>query len=127
LTTPKGQWYNQTKGGKTFKMVKGNKITNYSPLEGTLNFLASYPLSNSFREDALNDKVEDIAVDTVCASDTGIWETGIKRESVEGKWVIVEQYEDIQEAEEGHQKWLKLMTEQPDAKLEDIDMWNLGL
>jgi len=110
-------------------MVKGKKITNYSPLGGALNFLSGFPssMSDSFRRDVLTNKVGDITVDTVCAFDTGIWETGIKRESIEGKWVIVEQYEDAQEARKGHQKWLELMTNQPDAKLEDIDMWNLGL
>ncbi len=45
---------------------------------------------------------------------------------IEGKWVIVEQYEGREHAEKGHDKWVKMMTEDPDFPLKDIDQWSLG-
>jgi len=55
-----------------------------------------------------------------------LWETGIERLSIEGNWVIVEQYEDRDHAVAGHKKWVGLMTEYPDFPLKDIDSWGLG-
>ena len=105
-----------------------------NPIEGALNFMSTLA-SGGFEEagkDCFNDQILDnekgnITVDTVCAPDTNIWETGIERLGIEGKWVIVEQYPDREEAEKGHQKWLELMKSQSDAPLKDIDMWSLGL
>lgn len=80
-----------------------------------------------FRESALNEKVGDITIDTVKAFDTEMWETGIERMSIEGKWIIVEQYETKEQAAEGHNKWVELMKEKPKMKLKDINLWNLKL
>ena len=77
------------------------------------------------RDMALTDELEGISIDTCCAFDTGVWETGILREKVEGKWVIVSQYETKEEAEEGHKGWVELMKTDPACKLVDINMWNL--
>ena len=80
------------------------------------------------RAAALNDELHGglVEVDTVFVNDTGYHETGIRREKVEGKWVIVEQYPDKSAAALGHEKWVKILTEYPDFPLEDIDLWSLN-
>ena len=108
----------------------GRKITSVNPLMGALGAFEmtkdqALGKDVSGRKTALTDKVGDITIDTCIPSDTGIWETGIKRESVEGAWVIVSQYESDKEAEKGHKQWVKLMKEEPECELKDINMWNL--
>ncbi len=66
-----------------------------------------------------------ITVDTCYTADTKLYETGIRRVDIEGKWVIVEQYPNANEAEKGHAKWVKILTEYPDYPLKDIDQWSL--
>jgi hypothetical protein len=109
--------------------MKGKKITSVNPMEGTMGFLsilASGGDNSAVRATAINTKLDGgITVDTCCASDTGVWETGIRRESIEGKWVIVSQYENAEEAQKGHAEWVKLLKEAPKAELKDINMWNL--
>ena len=115
--------------------MKGKRITSQQPLEGAINFLSSYAkiLSDpdgEFKKNrtaAINDVVGDITIDTCIPSDTGIWETGIERKSVEGEWVIVSQYETEEEAIVGHNNWVDLMKTNPTCELKDIDMWNLGI
>jgi len=76
---------------------------------------------NVDRSDAFRDAWNNIIVDTVVAYDTNMWETGIM---VEGNgWVIVEQYEDREEAKKGHAKWVKRMKSNPRCELKDIDLW----
>lgn len=65
-------------------------------------------------------------ISTILAGDTQIHETGILRPSIEGKWVIIEQYPDEWMATVGHKKWIGIMTEFPDFPLKDIDMWNIN-
>jgi len=50
------------------------------------------------------------------------YETGIKHSRYnEEKWVIVEMYDDVEEAKTGHAKWVKLMTgETLPATLKDV-------
>ena len=117
--------YRINKGGT----MKGKKITSLQPLEGALDFLSSMPavLTNNHRTDVFTDELEGISIDTCKATDTRIWETGINREHIEGKWVIVSQYKDREEAEIKHKEWVEEMRKNPDAPLKDIDMWNLGL
>lgn len=94
------------------------KPVKVDPLSGALNFLSA--LGESFvtgkygnRNTALNNKLDNgIIVDTVLAADTELWETGIKKPDY--KWIIVEQYEDAEKAAEGHNKWVKLLSEEPD-------------
>lgn len=94
-----------------------------APLTGVMNFFAS---GMQGPHEQITTKVSDtIIVDTSLPSDTNIWETGIKRTEVEGKWVIVEQYPDKKHAEVGHKRWSKQMAEFPDYPLKDIDMWSL--
>ena len=107
---------------KTGGMMEAMETNKVDPFTGALNFLAKGmqgPLEQ------ITDRVVDITIDSCLASDTRLWETGIKRPSIEGKWVIVEQYKDKPHAEEGHKKWVKLMKESPDFPLEDIDQWSL--
>ena len=68
---------------------------------------------------SLNTKENGWVVDTVKAFDTGIWETGIDPKST-GNWVIVEQYDSDVHAKEGHEKWVKLMRENPNRTLPDL-------
>ena len=99
------------------------KPVRVSPLEGLLQLLAS---GFERPSEQITDKIGSITIDTSLPSDTHIWETGIKRMSIEGKWGIVEQYPNKTEAEIGHKKWTNLMTEFPDYPIKDIDNWNLG-
>ena len=115
--------------------MKGKKITSVDPMVGALGFLSSYTKALSDpqgafeknRATAVRDKVGDITIDTCIPSDTGIWETGIRRESVEDGWVIVSQYETEEEAIVAHSNWVNLMRTDPTCELKDIDMWNLGI
>lgn len=95
------------------------------PLTGLIKLLESLASGNPFPDKAFTTKVGDITVDTAPPKDTKIWETGIKRPT-EGKWVIVEQYPDEEEAKAGHQKWVEFMMENPNAPLKDIDLWSLN-
>uniref|UniRef100_A0A6H1ZRV5 Uncharacterized protein n=1 Tax=viral metagenome TaxID=1070528 RepID=A0A6H1ZRV5_9ZZZZ len=110
--------------------MKGKLVKSVNPLIGalgTLEMMKDQVLGKdvSGRDEALNDELDGIVVDTCCPSDTGIWETGIRREKLEGIWVIVSQYDSKEEAEKAHKKWVKLMRTDPTCKLQDINMWNL--
>ncbi len=112
--------------------MKGERITSVNPLVGALSafeMMKDQALGKdvSGRATSLTDELEGITVDTCCPSDTCVWETGIKREKIEGEWVIVSQYVDKEKATKGHKQWVELMKLTPDCKLKDIDMWNLGL
>ena len=110
----------------------GRKITSVNPLEGALSALSfmkdqALGMDTSGRDrGAMREELDGIVIDTCIPSDTNVWETGINRESVEGKWVIVSQYESDEEAEKGHKQWVELMKEEPGCELKDIDNWNLG-
>ena len=105
------------------------------PITGVLQFMSALRESildseKAFQENratATTTKLHNdtVIIDTCYPLDTRIYETGIKREKMEGKWVIVEQYENKAMAEKGHQKWVNILTEYPDYPLKDIDMWNL--
>lgn len=108
----------------------GKRVTSMNPLVGAmgaLEMMKDQALGKevSGRDTAMADEMGDITIDTCIPSDTGVWETGIKRKSVEGEWVIVSQYDSDKEAKEGHEQWVKLMKEKPTCKLKDINMWNL--
>uniref|UniRef100_A0A6M3KJG0 Uncharacterized protein n=1 Tax=viral metagenome TaxID=1070528 RepID=A0A6M3KJG0_9ZZZZ len=109
--------------------MKQRKLTSENPLVGALSFLSSMSeaMTDSYRKDAFTDEFEGVVVDTCCPPDTHIWETGILRGNIEGKWVIVGQYESREEAETEHKKWVTYLKENPVCNLKDIDMWNLGL
>jgi len=106
-------------------------VKRVSPMEGALSTLMGMKEqiitggNPSWRRDALNDKVGDIEIDTCCAFDTGMWETGINRPEPEGKWVIVKQYKSRKYAETGHKLWVELITKDPQMELKDINLWGL--
>jgi len=96
-----------------------------SPMEGALNFLGAMAEGTLPPKERFNTEVGcRIVVDTCLPGDTRIWETGIERDGE--PWVIVEQYPDKDAAVKGHNHWVKLMTEEPDFPLKDIDMWSLN-
>lgn len=108
----------------------GKKITSVPPIIGALSAFemmkdAALGKDVSGRATALTDEWDDITVDTCIPTDTGVWETGIERKSIEGKWVIVSQYENTEEAQVGHNKWVELLKKNPKSKLTDINNWNL--
>ena len=99
------------------------KPVRVDSLTGVLNFLAT---GMQGPHEQISTKVSDtIVVDTSLPRDTNSWETGINREDIEGKWVIVEQYPDKEHAEVGHKRWSEQMDEFPDYPLKDIDTWSL--
>ncbi len=78
---------------------------------------------NTSRKDVLNTTENGWTVDTCCAFDTHIWETGIYPPN-SGNCVIVEKYPSGKEdAIIGHEKWVKLMRENPNRKLPDLDVF----
>lgn len=96
------------------------------PITGALNFLSTFASGNPYPDEQITNEVsKSITVDTALPKDTMVWETGIKRMEIEGKWVIVEQYPDKESAQIGHKRWVEQMTEYPDYPLKDIDTWNL--
>jgi len=85
-------------------------------------------LDNPYPDKQITTKLQGntIIIDTSLPKDTNIWETGIKRTNFDdGEWVIIEQYEDENEAQRGHDKWVGLMKSTPDMPLKDIDSWSL--
>jgi hypothetical protein len=108
--------------------MKGKKITQSNPIGLRSSVIGSLSLGINNQPNRLNITTElpdDITVDTCLASDTGLWETGINRRKIEGFWVIVSQYESTEEAKQGHNAWVKLMTDNPLAELEDINIFNI--
>ena len=99
-------------------------VKKISVIEGVLSTLQAIE-EPEFREFSKNDVIGDITIDTVKAFDIGMFETGIKRMSIEGKWIIVEQYKDRKEAQKGHNKWVELMRKNSKVELKDINLWNI--
>lgn len=100
-------------------------IKRVSPLTGVTNLLAAFTLDNPYPDKMIRDEIGDITVDTSLPKDTNIWETGIERRSIEDKWVIVEQYKNEKDAEQGHKSWVARLKANPGMKLKDIDQWSL--
>lgn len=72
-----------------------------------------------WREDGFRAELDnDIIVDTCHPTDTNRWETGIKQN---GEWYVAEDYDSMKEAEEGHKKWVRVMTENPSYDLNTRD------
>jgi hypothetical protein len=95
-------------------------IKTIDPIKGVLSTFEQIGKPNKFRNEALNTVIGNITVDTVIAFDTHMWETGIERE---GKWTIVEQYNNKEEAVKGHNKWVGKIKKNPKIELEDINVW----
>ena len=103
------------------------KAVRKDPITGLLTYLSALAQSSlegtPFSSGQITTEVGNITIDTCLPRDTNIWETGIERPDIEGKWVIVEQYPDEEAAQQGHEKWTKLMTKLPNYPLRDIDQW----
>ena len=93
-----------------------------SGIKGLLDFIQGNikDPKKSFRKDAITDEINGIAIDTACPSDTGKWETGIKVK----EWIIVEQYENKEDALKGHKKWVEAV-KSGQRSFKDIDLWGL--
>ena len=104
-------------------MIKA--IKTITAIEGIISLSENIGREPEFRKDVYNDVIGDITIDTAKAFDTRMWETGIERKSIEGEWIIVEQYKSKEEAEKKHKKWVELMKSTPKMELEDINLWNL--
>ena len=100
------------------------KPKQVNPFEGIGNFLEAR-LNGVKPRKIVRTKLGDITIDTCISSDFCLPETGIRRESIEGKWIVVEQYETIDTANIGHDKWVALIKQSPTIPLHDIDLWNL--
>jgi hypothetical protein len=102
-------------------------LKTISPMVGILSTLdaqvkAINRTEMPHRKDVFTTKVKNIVIDTCCAHDTNMWETGVNPKE---KWIIVEQYHSRTEAEKGHNTWVKKIKKNPKIKLTDIDIWNL--
>lgn len=94
-----------------------------NPIEGMMKTMGALSgITTVDRSDVFNDKFNNIVVDTVEAFDTHEWETGIE---IDGKWIIVEQYETREKAKSGHNEWVKTMKKNPKKKLKDVNVWSL--
>ena len=71
---------------------------------------------------------DDMIIDTCYASDTGLYETAISHPKYNGgSWIIVEEYENREEAQKGHNKWVKKMTSKKLPKnLKDVSSTDIA-
>ena len=79
-----------------------------------------------WRKDVFNIMIGDLTIDTCYAPDVRKWETGIEKD---GKWTIVEEYPDRENAVIGHAKWVKLIKENSNTELKgcrDSMEWFFG-
>ena len=98
-----------------------------APFTGVLNLFSCLAAGHTGPLEKITAKLhqDTVVVDTCLPPDTILWETGVYRKSIEGKWVIVENYKDRKCAEAGHRKWVSILTEYPDYPIKDIDQWSL--
>ena len=102
--------------------VQNNPLAG-GPLGLGLGILTMMTTDSGFRSDALTTEVGELMVDTVCPSDSGLWETGIKR----GLWIIVEQYANDAAARVGHAKWVAACEADPLQKFVDVFYADMGI
>lgn len=77
--------------------------------------------ANYFDRLVKNDKIKNVEVDTVYATDTDCYETGIQDRRYYSSWMIVEEYDTKEEALKGHNKWVKkLTTGKPPKELPNV-------
>ena len=101
-------------------------VKRVNALEGFLGMSKEMATgTREFRNDIFRKETKNWIVDTVCATfDTGKWETGIDDNGDDEGWIIVEQYEDKEEAKKGQDKWVKLMEKNPKRELKDLNLWD---
>ena len=69
-----------------------------------------------------NTEVNDVVIDTCMVTDsTQSYETGIcSKHYNDNQWIIVEQYDDKIQAEEGHKKWVKVFGKELPKTIKDV-------
>lgn len=97
-------------------------------MSGVNNFLGEmfdgFPSLEKSRKDVFKYTDEKTYnIDTCRAFDTGKWETFMESKYGQG---VVELYENREEAEIGHNKWVKRYKKNPKIKIKDVgfDSWN---
>jgi hypothetical protein len=84
------------------------------------------PSLEDSRSDVLRDEFTkngiDIVIDTCCAFDTKVWETGIDQN--DNGFKIAEQYDSKKQALIGHKKWINELMKSPNLKITDV-LWDL--
>ena len=98
------------------KKLKQNKIGEfkfgmYETLDTLAKSITGY--ENPYREnkdDVLRYEANNLIIDTCIAYDTDLWETGLNDSRYYDNWIIIEQYQDKEEAKIGHDKWVKIFT-----------------
>ena len=100
----------------------------FNELFGSISMLDNYDVR---KVDNYSDKEKGLIVDTCLVTDSEQdYETGICHPAYNnGDWIIVEMYNEKEEAQKGHNKWVKIMTSKSLPKeLKDIsssDIMNL--
>lgn len=79
-------------------------------------------ISNYEERKIANTKVGKAEIDTCKVTDVyAIAETGIKHPQYnEGKWIIVEEYHSVEEAKNGHKKWVAVFKKGLPEELKDV-------
>jgi len=95
----------------------------FKSLESIKTAITNPEIVTESRKDVLNTKENGWIVDTCCAFDTHVWETGICP-SPDTRFLIVEKYhEGKEQAMKGHEKWVQLMRENPQRTLPNINVF----
>jgi hypothetical protein len=96
----------------------GDKMKSFLDILG-FNMLFDY---DSRKVDLFIDDAAGLVIDTVYVEDSSQpFETGIQHPNFnDGKWIIVELYSTEEDAQTGHNKWVKLMTSQLPDELVDV-------
>ncbi len=91
------------------------KPKRVDPITGVMNFMKSMASGMQPQKIARDELADGVVIDTCTPADTMIPETGILRPSInDGRYIIAEQYSDVEMAKVGHSKWVKMITEYPD-------------
>ena len=89
---------------------------------GLFDFIEMFDNYEGRKVDRYENK--DLVIDTCSVSDSdNPYETGIKHPLYnDNEWVIVETYKNREKAQEGHNKWVKIMTD----KILPPHLWDMG-
>lgn len=98
-------------------MVK--QVSLGESIGATLDILANPEKLDKLREDVFREENDVFIVDTCVAYDTHMWETCIFTQDRYMGGVIVEQYKNKEKAKAGHDKWVKVMENNPNQELKD--------
>lgn len=105
-------------------MKKIKKVNAIKGISATLLAMREMADNGSLkgRDDVFRTKLHGIVIDTCSAFDTGLWETAIQKSG--GSCHIAEQYENREQAETGHAKWVELLKHDPNAKIPSLMLWD---